>query len=130
MKKADLILERRAQVDKTLVIGPAVITPPIDEDYWEYRVRLTDGQAVVGFPKFFTVGIGFAVEEDWNTNLPYLNCTAEEITNHIWHNRACTGVTRALVIEAVQMIREAAAQDNGTTAELKPKMSVRRELYS
>ena len=122
----DLILERRDQEDETGIIGPIMFTPPISEDYWEYRVRLADGQAVIGFPKFGTVGIGFAVEdEDWNTNLPYLHCTAERITEHIWRNRGSKKITRAMVIEAVQMIREAAAQDNGTTADLAPRMGMK-----
>lgn len=125
MTTGTLVLERRTQADETLVIGDGLViaTPPISEDYWEYRVRLTDHQAVIGFPKFFTVGIGFAVEDaDWNTNLPYLNCTAERITEHIWVNRGSDEITRDMVIEAVQMIREAAAHDNGTTADLVPKM--------
>ena len=68
----ELKLERQGQEDKTPVFGAkgrgvAMITPPIDEDYWAYRVRLSDTQSIVGFPKFGTVGIGFAVEEDWNT---------------------------------------------------------------
>jgi hypothetical protein len=127
MDMTDLVLERRAQEDETAILGGGAVmmTPPIDEDYWEYRVRVADGQAVVGFPKFGTVGIGFAVEEDWNTNLPYLNCTAEEITNHIWHNRGDEAITRDTVLDAVQMIREAAAADNGTTAQLVPKMGAR-----
>lgn len=128
MKTMDLTLERRAQTDETAILGGGaiMIAPAVDEDYWEYRVRLTDTQSVVGFPKFGTVGIGFAVEdEDWNTNLPYLNCTAEEITKHIWRNRGDKAITRTMVIEAVQMIREAAAEDQGTTADLAPKMGAR-----
>lgn len=81
----DLTLERRQQADRTPRAGAALITPPINEDYWAYRVRLNDRQSVVGFPKFGTIGIGFAVEEDWNTNLPY-TCETIEIVSHIWHN--------------------------------------------
>jgi len=48
------------------------VTPPIEEDFWILRVKVSEKQAVVAFPKFFTVGIGFQVEEeDPNTNLPY-----------------------------------------------------------
>lgn len=62
-----------------------MVTPLIEENYWVYRVKLNDRQAVVGFPKFSTIGIGFAVEADWNTNLPYM-CQTIEIVSHIWHN--------------------------------------------
>lgn len=55
-----------------------LITPPIDGDYWQFRVKLSDTQSIVGFPKFGTIGIGFAQEADWNTNLPY-TCTAAQI---------------------------------------------------
>lgn len=121
----ELVLERRAQEDTTAILagGAVMLTPAIDEDYWEYRVRLTKTQSVVGFPKFMTIGVGFAVEDyDWNTNLPYLNYTAEKIAEHIWKNRGSKSITRAMVIDAVQMIREAAAEDRGTTADLAPKM--------
>lgn len=67
----ELTLEVRGQEDRTVAVGPMMLTPLIDEGYWKYRVMLSDTQAIVGFPKFFTVGIGFAVEEDWNTNLPH-----------------------------------------------------------
>jgi len=64
-----------------------MVTPPISEEFWLARVRVgKDGQALVCFPKFNTVGIGFAREEDWNTNLPY-TCPAEEILAHIEHNK-------------------------------------------
>lgn len=116
---ADLVLERREQNDETLSASAAsatvLITPPITEDYWKYRVRVADGQAVVGFPKFFTIGIGFAEEEDWNTNLPY-TVEADDIVNHIWHNRAPlddSAESRDLVLRAVQMIQAAVAEDGG-----------------
>ena len=80
-----LTLERRTQIDHTPRVGAVLITPPINEDYWAYRVKLNDRQAVVGFPKFGTIGIGFAVEDDWNTNLPY-TCQTIEIVSHLWHN--------------------------------------------
>jgi hypothetical protein len=111
---SELILERREQPDRTGVAdlpgGQILLTPPISEDYWEYRVRVADGQAVVGFPKFNTIGIGFAVEEDWNTNLPYTVAT-DEIVSHIWHNRGKSKPKRKLVTEAVRMIQAAATED-------------------
>jgi hypothetical protein len=60
-----LQLETKDQVNKTAVAGipgaaaaAVMLTPLIDEDYWAYRVQLSDEQAIVGFPKFGTVGIG------------------------------------------------------------------------
>jgi hypothetical protein len=122
-----LQLERRDMPDRTPVVpmrrGTAMITPAIDDDYWIYRVRLTDRQAVVGFPKFGTVGIGFAAETDWNTNLPY-RCQTIEIVSHIWHNVIPEGVepdedgespehniTVLDVYRAVRMIQDAATED-------------------
>lgn len=81
-----------------------MMTPMVNEDYWAYRVRLTDTQAIVGFPKFATVGIGFAIEEDWNTNLPY-TCTAEEIYDHIEHNKGDEEISREDCLTAIRMIQ-------------------------
>lgn len=103
---ADLVLETKDQRNETPEIGPVMLTPPIDEDYWAYRVRLSDEQAIVGFPKFFTVGIGFAKEEDWNTNLPY-TCDAVEIYDHIEHNKGDESISREDCITAIQMIQDA-----------------------
>ena len=93
--------------DKTLHVGVAMVTPPIDEDYWKFRVRLSDTQAIVGFPKFGTIGVGFAREEDWNTNLPY-TCDAAEIYDHIDHNKGDDSVSREDCIAAIELVREAA----------------------
>lgn len=101
-----LKLEVRGQEDKTGRVGPFMITPGIDEDYWAYRVRLSDTQAVVGFPKFSTIGIGFAQEEDWNTNLPY-TCSAEEIYEHIDHNKGDGSITREDCVAAIRLIQDA-----------------------
>ena len=101
-----LRLEVRDQEDKTAHIGPFVITPGIDEDYWAYRVRLSETQAIVGFPKFSTVGIGFAQEEDWNTNLPY-TCETDEIWRHIRHNKADDGISDEDCIAAIRLIQDA-----------------------
>lgn len=108
----ELTLERKTQQDKTVEIGTALLTPEIDEDYWTYRVRLTDTQAIVGFPKFSTIGIGFAVEEDWNTNLPY-RCEAEEIYNHIAHNAGDPSIEAETVLRAIEMVQLAAREDRG-----------------
>jgi hypothetical protein len=109
----ELTLETKAQRNETAVLGAGgtslMLTPPIDEDYWEYRVRLSDTQAIVGFPKFMTIGIGFAREEDWNTNLPY-TCGAEEIYDHIAHNKGDDAITREDCTAAIEMVQRAAAE--------------------
>ena len=118
-----LVLERRSDAqDETNVNasddGSTVVmfTPPINSDYWAYRVRVADGQAVVGFGKFGTIGVGFAEEEDWNTNLPYTS-DAESIRRHIWHNRGDdiedTPEGAALVVRAIEMIQDAVKADRG-----------------
>lgn len=84
-----------------------MITPPLDEDYWLLRVKLHEDQAILGFPKFGTIGIGFAQEEDWNTNLPYTQ-DAEHIYNHIKHNKKYDEITDEQCLEAIKMIRTAA----------------------
>jgi len=91
-----------------------MITPPIDEDYWYFRVRLNEtGQAIVGFPKFGTIGIGFAQEEeDWNANLPF-SCAASEIYHHIAHNKGSEAITETDCIDAIELVREAARRFKG-----------------
>lgn len=101
-----LKVEIRGQEDKTLHAGPAMVTPLIDEDYWAYRVRLTDMQAIVAFPKFFTIGVGFAQEEDWNTNLPY-TCDTDKIWQHIRHNKADDGISDEDCVAAIRLIQDA-----------------------
>jgi hypothetical protein len=110
-----LVLERRDQQNKTPTVdipgGPVLmITPSIGEDYWAYRVVLSGGQAILGFPKFGTIGVGFAVEDDWNTNLPY-TCDTEQIFEHIKHNKGDEAITDDAVREAIRLVREAATAD-------------------
>jgi hypothetical protein len=108
----ELVLERREQPNLTPVLGGGLIvmTPPINEDYWAYRVRLSDGQAIVGFPKFSTIGVGFAVEEDWNTNFPY-TCETEEIFQHIKHNKGDESIEDDDVRAAIKLVQDAATAD-------------------
>jgi hypothetical protein len=85
-----------------------MMTPAIgDDDYWIYRVRLSKTQSIIAFPKFGVVGIGFAKEDDWNTNLPS-SCTAEKIYNHIKKNKGDSKITKAKCIEAIKMIQAVA----------------------
>jgi hypothetical protein len=107
-----LVLERKQQPDETVVIGPAILTPPIDEEYWEYRVVVSEGQAIVGFPKFGTIGIGFAVEDDWNTNLPY-TCTTAQIFKHIKRNKGDASIPDLRCVLAIGLIQAAAITDRG-----------------
>lgn len=117
----ELQLERRNQANETGVVSlggnsSALIAPFVDEDYWAYRVKVSETQAVVGFPKYATIGIGFAVEDgSWNTNLPY-RCEAEKIAKHIDVNRP-KGLRRARVVEAIKLIQAAAHEDRGTDPE-------------
>jgi hypothetical protein len=109
----DLVLERRDQEDLTLVIagGAAMFTPPICEEYWAYRVCVADGQAIVAFPKFMTIGVGFAVEDDWNTNLPWTE-EAERIFDHISHNKGDDSISNEDCIKAIEMIQAAIREDS------------------
>lgn len=104
----------KALAQKSIVVGGAVmlVTPQIDENYWLLRVRLSETQAVVAFPKFGTIGIGFAREEDWNTNLPYTS-TAEQIYEHIKHNKCDASIRKPRVIAAIRALQ-------ARIAELKP----------
>lgn len=113
----ELKLETRVQKNETGVMSGGVanelvgmVTPMVHEDYWSYRVRLSETQAIIGFPKFTTVGIGFANEEDWNTNLPYTT-RAEAIFDHIGHNKGDDSITDADCIKAIQLIQDAAKTD-------------------
>lgn len=111
----ELTLERRTEADKTPVFGSAdgaigMMTPPINEDYWAYRVKLSDTQAIVGFPKFGLIGIGFAVEEDWNTNLPYSK-PAEAILAHIGHNKGDDSISDDDALAAIRLVQDAVRSD-------------------
>lgn len=117
----DLQLERRKQPDLSQVAPGLLMTPPLGDEYWTYRVVVSavpgDGpwrdrpQAVVGFPKFFSIGIGFAHEvADWNTNLPS-NCDTEEIFQHIRRNKGDDTIADDDVRAAIRLIQEAVAED-------------------
>lgn len=101
--------------DKGLIDGTGImITPAINEDYWYFRICLDEsGQAIVGFPKFGTIGIGFAQEkEDWNANLPF-ECSALEIYGQIVHNKGAETISELDCIEAIELIREASRRFKG-----------------
>jgi len=98
-------------VDKTVYMGDkklvAMMTPPIDKDYWYFKVELFKDQSVVAFPKFGTMGIGFQHEDDdWNTNLPFTS-DAKRIAGHIWCNRKYEEIKKEDVVEAIKLIQTA-----------------------
>ena len=108
-----LVLQKKHQNPGGMLAGGAVMmTPPLGGDYWTYRVVVAEGQAVVGFPKFGTLGIGFEVEEDWNTNLPY-SCTPAGIFNHIKHNKGHELISDETCLRAIEMVRDAAMAGKG-----------------
>lgn len=75
-----------------------------DENYWLFRVKLHADQSIVAFPKHGMIGIGFAEEEDWNTNLPS-TIDAQEIFDHIKHNKKYSEIPDDDCIKAIQMIQ-------------------------
>ncbi len=87
--------------------GTISITPPLDKEYWAMRIPLSDKQAIVCFPKFFTVGIGFQIENaDWNTNLPY-SSPAKEIFEHIKCNKGDESISDEDCMRAIELLQEA-----------------------
>ena len=75
------------------------------DNYWLFRVMVSEKQAVVAFPKFGVIGVGFLVEDDdWNTNLP-ANTDTVALYQHIEVNKG--DVPAETVIRAITMIQEA-----------------------
>jgi len=88
--------------------GSTIYIYPHDRsDSWAFRVQVSPDQAVLGFPKFFQIGIGFEKEEDGNTNLPS-SCTVNEIFEHIKHNK--NGAPDADCLKAIRMVKVAASK--------------------
>jgi hypothetical protein len=116
MEAKDLVLEINPELlegnENNFQIGNVkfIVTPPIDEDYWQFRVKVHDDQAIVGFPKIMTTGIGFAKEDEWNLNLPYKNSKAEEIFEWIKKNKRYASIPDELCIKAIKMIQKAAKE--------------------
>lgn len=108
----ELNLERKKQeLGGIIGCGTLMVTPPLGENYWSYRVQLSEKQAVLGFPKFNTLAIGFAVEdEDWNTNLSFVR-DAEVIARHIAVNKGDDSIDDADVVAAIRLIQEAVKAD-------------------
>jgi hypothetical protein len=81
-----------------------LITPCITPECWLFRVKLSEKQAIVCFPKFGTIGIGFQHEEDWNTNLHY-TADAREIFEHIKHNKGDDLIQDDDCIKAIEALQ-------------------------
>lgn len=77
-----------------------------DEEDILFKIKLHKEQALIAFPKFTTIAIGFAEEEDWNTNLPYTS-DAEEIYNHIKVNKKYKEITKQNCIKAIKWLQKA-----------------------
>lgn len=106
--KLQLQVNQNAIADTTrgLAASGVLLTPAIGESFWLYRVPVSDGQAVVGFPKFGVIGVGFQHEEDWNTNLPS-GTDAVEIYEHIRHNKGDAKIPRERCVQAIRLIQTA-----------------------
>jgi len=102
----------KAKTDFNVANVTVIVTPPVGEDYWMFRVKLSKTQSIIGFPKFGTIGIGFAKETDWNTNLPY-SCETNEIFEHIKHNKGSKTITDSDCIEAIKLVQKAAVAFKG-----------------
>ncbi|MCX6304396.1 MAG: hypothetical protein NT040_05475 [Bacteroidetes bacterium] len=92
--------------DDTFSFGKNVVmfTPSVGKDYWLFRVKLFKDQAIIGFPKFSTIGIGFAIEDaDSNTNLPY-SLFPEQIYSHIKANKKYDEITKEDCIQAIALV--------------------------
>ena len=96
----------KANTEFNIGNGVVSVTPPLDDKYWVLRVPVSDNQSIIAFPKFFTYGIGFQYEDDWNTNLPY-SCDTIEIFNHIAHNKGDDNIPDQLCIDAIKLIQAA-----------------------
>lgn len=114
-KKQKLVLEVNSKfIDMETGSGfigsvPVMATPNIDEDYWQFRVHLQHDQYILGFPKFFQIGIGFAQEDSWNTNLP-ATYKAEQIFEWIKKNKFYASIPDELCIEAIKLVQKVAKE--------------------
>lgn len=94
-----------------------MVSPPTGEDYWTLRVKLCKDQAVLGFPKMGSIGVGMALEENWDTNLPLWNSrspeeNAERIARHIKCNKKYKSITIKMIEDAIILI-DKGARDYG-----------------
>ena len=102
--KIEINKECFSQYENSKIGKNVLITPCVSEDYFLFRIPLYKDQAILGFPKFGVIGVGFAQEEDWNTNLPS-SCDALEIYNHIKKNKKYKQIKKLDCIKAIEMIQ-------------------------
>lgn len=112
VKKQKLVLEvNQNSIDMEAGSGfigkiPVMVTPPIDEDFWQFRVHLQHDQYIVAFPKFGMIGIGFAQEEKWNINMHH-EYKAEQIFDWIKINKFYASIPDELCIAAIKLVQQA-----------------------
>jgi hypothetical protein len=100
--------------------GIIMFTPSINSEYYIMRVVLYKDQALVAFPKFGLIGVGFAIEEgSWNTNLPY-EVPAERLYKHIRCNKKYRAITKQTCLEGLKLLQEACKQYEKDKAEKEP----------
>jgi hypothetical protein len=92
-----------------------MISPSVDENYWMFRVKLCNDQAVLGFPKLGMIGVGMALEENSNTNLPLHTedtplANANRIYSHIKCNKKYKSITRQMIVDAIILIVQGSEQ--------------------
>lgn len=113
MKKLKVEYNPKFKMAGEAIVGKDVVAfPPqlFEDNYYICFVQITTKQAILLFTKFFTCGIGFLHEVDWNTNLPYTS-SAEDIYKHIRHNRL--NAKRKECTEAIRMLQEFAKDLKG-----------------
>lgn len=88
--------------------GETVVAYPHGgKNNWLFRVMVSDTQAVIGFRKFFTIGIGFMLEKSMNTNLPH-ECPVKYIFDYIAENKGSDLIPDERCIAAVRLVKIAA----------------------
>lgn len=92
-----------------------MISPIVSKEYWAFRVKLCKDQAVLGFPKLGQIGVGMALEEDSNVNLPIHPddtplANANRIYSHIKCNKKYESITRQMIVDAIMLIFEGTKQ--------------------
>jgi hypothetical protein len=126
----DLKLRRRSQEDQTRVPGTNIsIGRSGAEDYWTYRVDLTENQALIGFPKHGTIGIDFL--HNRGEDLPYTS-DPEYLADFFAPGRlegGDTEISRAAVIRAIKMIREAVVEDGVGTQRCMTCLTIQGQLH-
>jgi hypothetical protein len=109
-----MIVERNtfeySNADKGIVGDIVEFTPRITPKYWRYRVRLSEKQAILGFDKMSTIGIGFEHEIDWNINLPF-DCNVDKIFNYVNRNNGDKSISNKDCKEAIKLIQDAVFED-------------------